>query len=124
MTTTERAAARDVSYPLCSFLPFQTANALLVCSLGIGGIANFPPNSLKAPRKTEAVFLDFSRANLIIDIRTKIAFLCIPSCLSLWERCLSEAKTERVNAAHACKTLSVACGDSSPRGRAKGLHQE
>ena len=26
MTTTERAAASDVSYPLCSFLPFQTAN--------------------------------------------------------------------------------------------------
>ena len=25
-TTTERAAASDVSYPLCSFLPFQTAN--------------------------------------------------------------------------------------------------
>ena len=33
---------------------------------------------------------------------------CI-SCLSLWERWLSEAKT-----------LSVTCGDSSPRGRAKG----
>ena len=26
MTTTERAAASDVSFPLCSFLPFQTAN--------------------------------------------------------------------------------------------------
>ena len=25
-TTAERAAASDVSYPLCSFLPFQTAN--------------------------------------------------------------------------------------------------
>ncbi len=25
-TTTERAAASDVSFPLCSFLPFQTAN--------------------------------------------------------------------------------------------------
>ena len=42
-------------------------------------------------------------------------------CLSLWERCLSEAKTERVYAECDCKTLSVACGDSSPRGRAKGL---
>ena len=37
-------------------------------------------------------------------------------CLSLWERWLSEAKTERGNQA-----LSVTCGDSSPRGRAKGL---
>ena len=38
-------------------------------------------------------------------------------CLSLWERWLSEAKTERVNA------LSVTCGDSSPGGRAKGQYQ-
>ena len=36
MTTAERAAASDVSYPLCSFLPFQTANAALVCGLGRG----------------------------------------------------------------------------------------
>ena len=39
-------------------------------------------------------------------------------CLSLWERWLSEAKTERANG----KTLSVTCGDSSPKGRAKGLY--
>ena len=38
------------------------------------------------------------------------------SCLSLWERCLSKAKTERVDAA---KALSAACGGSSPSGRAK-----
>ena len=44
---------------------------------------------------------------------------CIPSCLSLWERCLSEAKTERGDRVTA-KPLSAACGDSSPRGRAKG----
>ena len=31
-TTTERAAASDVSYPLCSFLPFQTASE--TCGLG------------------------------------------------------------------------------------------
>ena len=40
------------------------------------------------------------------------------SCLSLWERWLSAAKTER--ATLGWKTLSVTCGDSSPRGRAKG----
>ena len=32
MTTTERAAASDVSFPLCSFLPFQTASQ--TCGLG------------------------------------------------------------------------------------------
>ena len=32
MTTAERAAAGDVSYPLCSFLPFQTASE--TCDLG------------------------------------------------------------------------------------------
>ena len=31
-TATERAAARDVSYPLCSFFPFQTASE--TCGLG------------------------------------------------------------------------------------------
>ena len=39
--------------------------------------------------------------------------------LSLWERRLSEAKTERENRE---KALSVTFGDSSPRGRAKGLY--
>ena len=33
------------------------------------------------------------------------------TCLSLWERWPSAARTER--------TLSVTCGDSSPKGRAK-----
>ena len=32
MTTTERILASKASYPLCSFLPFQTAN--LICGLG------------------------------------------------------------------------------------------
>ncbi len=36
MTTTERAAASDVSFPLCSFLPFQTASQ----TCGLGFIAN------------------------------------------------------------------------------------
>ena len=36
MTTTELAAASDVSYPLCSFLPFQTASQ----TCGLGFIAN------------------------------------------------------------------------------------
>ena len=40
---------------------------------------------------------------------------CI-SCLSLWERWLSEDGEGK----QVCKTLSVTCGDSSPRGRAKG----
>ena len=40
-------------------------------------------------------------------------------CLSLWERWLSAAKTER---GQGCNTLSVTFGDSSPRGRAKGLY--
>ena len=39
-------------------------------------------------------------------------------CLSLWERWPSAARTERANG----KTLSVTCGDSSPKGRAKGLY--
>jgi hypothetical protein len=39
-------------------------------------------------------------------------------CLSLWERWLSEAKTER---GQGCNTLSVTFGDSSPKGRAKGV---
>ena len=41
------------------------------------------------------------------------------ACLSLWERWLSGAKTERANAAGDCKALSVSCADSSPGGRAK-----
>ena len=53
-------------------------------------------------------------------------------CLSLWERWPSAARTERANGvcAHKLillfkkggKTLSVTCGDSSPKGRAKGLY--
>ena len=39
--------------------------------------------------------------------------------VSFWERRLSEAKTERENRE---KALSVTFGDSSPKGRAKGLH--
>ena len=42
-------------------------------------------------------------------------------CLSLWERWPSAARTERVNKKD-CKALSVTCGDSSPKGRAKGLY--
>ena len=38
------------------------------------------------------------------------------TCLSLWERWPSEARTERA--------LSVTCGDSSPKGRAKRESQE
>ena len=41
----------------------------------------------------------------------------LPPCLFLRERRLSEAKTERENRE---KALSVTCGDSSPKGRAKG----
>ena len=41
----------------------------------------------------------------------------LPPC-SFWERRLSEAKTERENRE---KALSVTFGDSSPRGRAKGV---
>ena len=39
---------------------------------GIGGIANFPPNPLKAPKKTASVFLDLSRADLLV-VRVKPA---------------------------------------------------
>jgi len=39
--------------------------------------------------------------------------------VSFWERRLSETKTERGNRE---KALSVTFGDSSPKGRAKGLH--
>ena len=49
---------------------------------------------------------------------------CKPPCLSLRERCPSGARTERGTAERspkACKPLSVTCGDSSPKGRAKGL---
>ena len=52
-------------------------------------------------------------------------------CLSLWERWPSAAKPERGNSDHTigsqgliCKTLSVTCGDSSPKGRAKGAVTE
>ena len=45
-------------------------------------------------------------------MRQKFSFFA-STCLSPWERCLSEAKTERVN--RDCKTLSAAFGDSSPR---------
>ena len=38
------------------------------------------------------------------------------TCLSLWERWPSAARTERA--------LSVTCGDSSPKGRAKWESQE
>ena len=47
MTTAERAAASDVSYPLCSFLPFQTAN----CIRGLAGISISLRTSLNRPRK-------------------------------------------------------------------------
>ena len=117
MTTTERAAASDVSYPLCSFLPFQTANAALVCGLGPGGISISLRTSLNRPRKPLRFFWIFpARTD---KFALKCHFSCA-SCLSLWERWLSEAKTERVNAERDCKALSVACGDSSPKGRAKG----
>ena len=42
--TTERATASDGSNPLCPLLPFQTANASLVCGLEPGGF-RFPPES-------------------------------------------------------------------------------
>ena len=49
-------------------------------------------------------------------------------CLSLWERWPSAARTERANHDHSIlllkrgrEALSVTCGDSSPKGRAKGL---
>ena len=94
MTTTERAAASDVSYPLCSFLPFQTANAALVCGLEPGGISispQTPLNRLGKPLRFSWIFpAKFDR------YAQKIVFPYIP-CLSIWERCLSEAKTERVN---------------------------
>ena len=41
------------------------------------------------------------------------------ACLSLGERWLSGAKTERVCAAGDCKALSVCCADSSPERGAK-----
>ena len=40
--------------------------------------------------------------------------------LSLWERWPSAARTETVNKKD-CKALSVTCGDSFPKERAKGL---
>ena len=40
-------------------------------------------------------------------------------CLPLWGRWPSAARTERVITERACKAPSVACGDSSPGGRAK-----
>ena len=40
-------------------------------------------------------------------------------CLSLWERCLSES--EDGDGKQGRKALSVTFGDSSPRGRAKGV---
>ena len=42
---------------------------------------------------------------------------CTP-CLSLWERWLSEDG----EGTHGCNTLSATFGDSSPKGRAKGLY--
>ena len=42
----------------------------------------------------------------------------LPPLVSFWERRLSEAKTERENRE---KALSVTFGDSSPKGRAKGV---
>ena len=88
-------------------------NAALVCGLGSGGLRISPRTLLKRPRKP----LWFS---WIFPAKTgryapKITFSCIP-CLSLWERWLSEARSERVYAGrNSPKTLSVACGDSSPR---------
>ena len=47
--TTERATASDGSNPLCPLLPFQTANASLVCGLEPGGF-RFPPD----PRRNQS----------------------------------------------------------------------
>ena len=47
-TTTERILASKASYPLCSFLPFQTANS--ICGLGFScKSATAIPQSLSAP---------------------------------------------------------------------------
>ena len=46
-----------------------------------------------------------------------VSFDASTPCLSPWERWLSEAKTER-----GIKPSQFTCGDSSPRGRAKGRH--
>ena len=45
-STTERATASDGSNPLCPLLPFQTANALLVCGLEPGGF-RFPSDFVR-----------------------------------------------------------------------------
>ncbi|MCI6528440.1 MAG: hypothetical protein MR438_05640, partial [Clostridiales bacterium] len=42
-TTTERILASKASYPLCSFLPFQTASQ----TCGLGFIANLRQQSLR-----------------------------------------------------------------------------
>ena len=55
MTTAERAAASDVSYPLCSFLPFQTAN----CIHGLAGISISPQTPLNRPEKPRRFFWTF-----------------------------------------------------------------
>gem|GEM_PF-5231069 len=55
---------------------------------------------------------------------TSLSFFPLPiqrgPCLSPWERWPSIARSERANKP-SCKTLSVTYGDSSPKGRAKGL---
>ena len=55
MTTTERAAASDVPFPLCSFLPFQTAN----CIHGLAGISISPQTPLNRPEKPLRFFWTF-----------------------------------------------------------------
>ena len=72
---------------------------------------------MTGPEKTPPALRRMKRKPVLRD---HLLFCCtVPPCLSLWERGLSAAKTERVFV-EGRQALSVTCGDSSPRGRAKG----
>ena len=64
---------------------------------------------------------DFGNVRFVPAFKPKCLRFDHRPCLSLWERCPSAARTERANNQKDCEALSVTCGDSSPRGRAKGL---
>ena len=88
---TSRRKRRLLSSVLISSFPNRKRCAGL--RFGARRDFDFPPDLLEPTKKTASVFLDLSRVDWQICAKN---FFQAPTCLSLWERWLSEAKTERV----------------------------
>ena len=93
--TTERATASDVSNPMCPLLPFQTANASLVCGLEPGGF-RFPPD----PRRNQSLRNEALRRKTSYSIALFLLLRCRPQAESasqkpLWFSWIFPARIDR-----------------------------